>query len=397
MPRRVNRQARTFRLINLPLAAGGAMAATFLTGCAADGSKTADAPNAGLGTLAAADAGPTPTADEMARILEQNALDLEAIQTERALRNSNPRTEQPQDSPENTIDSSLTAAEGNDAAPTTPDTTVADPTPPTPPPAVPARTPEQRIAELTADLQIAIKERAQLSSETMPNYLAEAALDVLKAGSFDAEAFKRDNAARPALQRLSDKEVAAVAAVREVMGQLAKNPDSAANPNTVAELFAKALDGLSDSRTIRIPTFELCSRVEAFGRYTPFDSAAYLAGRTHKVIAYVELENFGYRPLRAGESTSAGDEYAVDVSLELQLYHGEGSMLAWKTPEQPVIETGRSKRRDFYLAQMIELPRTLSVGAYTLKAIARDKVGGGTAEAIVPIRIVADSKLTRSE
>ena len=398
--------ARTPRLcLGLSLIGSLVLLAGTLTGCSTppgpqSSSDPSSAPSAGLEALASQ---APPSADELAAILRQNALDLEALQKEQAARAAAPQPATPASAappagPSSSDHSALAATD-----PTTPDgssspiaaaAAAAAPPAVTPEVAPPARTSDDHIRALTADLRIAIQQRLDQGSEVLPDYLALAALDVLGASAFNAEKFTTDNAAKPPAQRLSDRELRAVIAVREILDSLARNPDSAANPNTVSELFAKALTDLSDARTIRLPTTALCSRVESFGRYTPFAAGRFLAGQPSRVIIYAELENFGYRPARDTEAQAIGDQWAVEVSMELQLFHSEGSMLAWRSPAQRVVETSRTRRRDFYLAQMIELPRTLSIGPYTLKVVVRDAVGGGVAESIIPLEIVADPALT---
>ena len=108
---------------------------------------------------------------------------------------------------------------------------------------------------------------------------------------------------------------------------------------------------------------------------------------------YIEIENFGYRPVKdADPDKMPGDQWAVDLSTEMQLLDAYDGMLQVKEPERSVIETGRNKRKDFYLVQEIELPPTLTIGSYNLKIVLRDKSGAEAVrtEAIIPIQIVAD-------
>jgi len=60
-----------------------------------------------------------------------------------------------------------------------------------------------------------------------------------------------------------------------------------------------------------------------------------------------------------------------------------------------VRDRSRTRRRDFYIVQRIDLPANLSVGKYNLKVAVRDRhaPGGAEAEAVVPIQIVADASL----
>lgn len=155
---------------------------------------------------------------------------------------------------------------------------------------------------------------------------------------------------------------------------------------------------------VTIPVFKgskalLASRVSGYGRYVPLPSRAghgtfvFQSARSNRAIVYIEIENFGYRAVKDSDPDKMpGDQWAVDLSTEMQLLDAYDGMLQVKEPERSVIETGRNKRKDFYLVQEIELPPTLTIGSYNLKIVLRDKSGTEhvRTEAIIPIQIVAD-------
>lgn len=143
----------------------------------------------------------------------------------------------------------------------------------------------------------------------------------------------------------------------------------------------------------------LASRVSGYGRYVPLPrrpgagTFVFQSARSNRAIVYIEIENFGYRAAKeADPDKMPGDQWAVDLSTEMQLLDAYDGMLQVKEPERSVIETGRNKRKDFYLVQEIELPPTLTIGSYNLKIVLRDKSGSEAVrtEAIIPIQIVAD-------
>lgn len=161
------------------------------------------------------------------------------------------------------------------------------------------------------------------------------------------------------------------------------------DPASLAELadaLTLALDGV---RSLTIPSATLCTKVEGFGVYTPLTSDAgtyrLLAGRRHKVIVYTEMKHFTTSP------TGKGDGYEVALSQDLLLYHYAEATdtLAWQRTGDEIRDVSRNRRQDFFTAQIIDLPETLSVGTYRLKVIVRDRKGGGVAERIIPIEIVA--------
>lgn len=170
------------------------------------------------------------------------------------------------------------------------------------------------------------------------------------------------------------------------------------NPGGIDSQLAEALKGLGAKPQIRVSKAALCTRVQGFGRYDPFASDTFLAGRALRAIVYTELDGFTARPAREDDPVLKGVGVASQVSVELaqslSLYHDSSGLLAWHRPAQRVVETSLQKRRDFYLIQQVELPPTLSVGKYVLKVTVEDKAAGTSAEAAIPINIVADPGLT---
>jgi hypothetical protein len=187
---------------------------------------------------------------------------------------------------------------------------------------------------------------------------------------------------------------------------------------------------------LRIPKAVLCTRVEGFGRYNELrrmgssmgtlraggsqgpnagdsvtsiedDEPAYvfLAGRKNKFIVYCEIDGFASRDGAAMGRSG----YEVEIAQDLTLYAGGPAsgmggrdVVAWRKTDQRVKDFSLNQRRDFFMVQIVELPETLTVGAYTLKVRVRDLASGGgggsagasavnEAEAVIPIDIVADA------
>lgn len=190
----------------------------------------------------------------------------------------------------------------------------------------------------------------------------------------------------------------------------ALSPEERERAAVVAELLASvfstdadgmsALQGLSErlSKTVglQIPKALLCTEVRGFGRYSEFPQTNFLAGRRVRALLYVEVDGFAHRKMNGVEfgGLEVEEPWAIDVTQTLELYHsGAGEILAWKRPEEIVVETSRNKQRDFYLLTDFELPETLTVGSYQLKVIIKDRVAKSRAEVLVPIGIVADPAL----
>ncbi|MGH7243156.1 MAG: hypothetical protein ACREJD_07050 [Phycisphaerales bacterium] len=379
--------------------AGSAVAvATLVGGCGSTGEHKAEANkpsdvNAGLNALARGD---QPSQEELQKFIERSAVDMEELkqaQIERERRLAQAR---------------LARADLPD--PKAPEAAVAQTAPgdaragDAPPPSLSLNaetrkaeaTTQDRVRALAAELRKAISEKADDPEGAMPRYLALAMLEMLAASE---QGINSDSLSLPSLDKLTDKERSAVNSVRELLEALAKDPSAAGDPQRVAELFAKSMEALSGAQNVHVTRAELCSKVEAFGRFKPFEGTQFLAGQSNRVIVYTEVEKYAYRDLQTDSSGGAGtggDRWSVELSQELRLYNADGSMLAWRKPEETVSERSRNKRRDFFITQMIELPRTLTVGPYSLKIIVRDRVGGGVSETVIPISIVADQMLVNA-
>ncbi|GJQ28735.1 MAG: hypothetical protein HBSAPP03_06190 [Phycisphaerae bacterium] len=166
-----------------------------------------------------------------------------------------------------------------------------------------------------------------------------------------------------------------------------------AHPSAANEALVKSLSKIAPAASVRIARGVLCTRVLGFGRYEPFETDRFVAGRALRVIVYTELEHFASRAAVAGDPAQPGvplgEQYTVDLTQSLSLYHDPSGLLAWHKPAQKVVETTRGRRRDFYLIHTVELPASLTIGKYMLKATVTDKTTGASDEVNIPINIVA--------
>jgi len=212
-------------------------------------------------------------------------------------------------------------------------------------------------------------------------YAALAALEMIAPGS----------AAHPSeIEGLTPEDARALEAWADLMRGADDGLSSA--PGDARALARAVLKGAETAQTFEplgVRHARLCSRVEGYGRYTPM-STTWLRGRPHRAIVYVEVENFA--STRAVDGRGAKG-HEVRLTQELQLFHDADGLLAWRMPPQDVVDFSRNRRRDFFIAQMIDLPASLSVGKYQLKIAVRDEASGETSETVLPIMIVADEGL----
>jgi len=235
------------------------------------------------------------------------------------------------------------------------------------------------VEEAAAALAAAL--RGDGGADPVRVYAALAALEMVAPGS----------AAHPSeIEGLTPEDARALEAWADLMRGADDGLSSA--PGDARALARAVLAGAETAQTFEplgVRSARLCSRVEGYGRYTPM-STTWLRGQPHRAIVYVEVDNFASTPAVDGRGVRG---HEVRLTQELQLFHDADGLLAWRMPPQDVVDFSRNRRRDFFVAQMIELPSSLSVGKYQLKIAVRDGVSGETSETVLPIMIVADEGL----
>lgn len=243
-------------------------------------------------------------------------------------------------------------------------------------------TAETRLHDRAAELASMLIEQASTSPDPARELALVAALDALAPGRLDA-----------ALAELpvAPSQVEAVRALAEAMASVWQG-----RSGSLSDHLRAAADRLAEAAPMRIAHATLCTRVMGFGRYEPFAQDEFVAGRPQRMIVYVEIEQFGHRPVRMADVADRrqyhGERWAVELSQALELYREGERAPVWSRPEQTVIESSRNRRRDFYLVHEIELPATLPAGAYTLKIIMRDRTTGALDEAHLPLRLLAEAR-----
>ncbi len=139
------------------------------------------------------------------------------------------------------------------------------------------------------------------------------------------------------------------------------------------------LEALTDRSDLQIPTVALCTRVETFGVYEEMAPGALVPNQANRVIVYVEVANFF--------SEEAGDvRYRTVLSGDMEVLTADGRSL-WRHEEPDIIDTTRTRRRDFFLAQLVTLPANLGSGEFVLKVTIQDEVSGKSNQALHPFTI----------
>jgi hypothetical protein len=142
-------------------------------------------------------------------------------------------------------------------------------------------------------------------------------------------------------------------------------------------------DRLRSQAELSIPTVALCKRVIGFGVYDPIEGERFMAGQETPVIVYCEVENF---------ASQLNDRKLWETKLKLQvvLYEEQSGMEVWRQKEMPPgVDLSRNRRHDFFMAEMIHLPASLTIGRYLLKVSVEDLQVNRIAENTVGIQIAA--------
>lgn len=252
----------------------------------------------------------------------------------------------------------------------------------TEPEPAPELTIEEQRAAMVDRLVALLADEAAGSADPYGALLGVAGLEALEPGTLEALRARDPEA----FELLFDEQGEMLDSARRMLVAFGSG-----DRDRVASLARELAEELGQAPTLGVARLELCTKVDGFGRYTPFSQNRFVAGRAQPVIVYTELEGFAY----ADETISGGVEgFAVEVSQEVEIRHAADDLLAWRRSSGTVRDVSRNRVRDFYLVNEITLPSTLTVGRYTLKVITRDRNReGAVAERAVALEIVADPGL----
>jgi hypothetical protein len=141
-------------------------------------------------------------------------------------------------------------------------------------------------------------------------------------------------------------------------------------------------DRLRSESDLTISSIQLCTKVDSYGKYTLADPH-YKAGQENPVIVYTEISNF---------TSELDDAHLWQTKLSQQaILYTETGVPVWpeKSTAEPVIDQCHNRRHDFFVANVVRLPATLSPGHYLLKVTVTDQLADRVAEATTPLDIAA--------
>ena len=161
-----------------------------------------------------------------------------------------------------------------------------------------------------------------------------------------------------------------------------RNGGNTTLPNKLGPLI-EMVDRIRTQSTLSIPSVVLCREVTQFGVYQPFENHRFLFGEKHPVVVYCEVANFV-------SQLNSRSFWETKLKYEVLLYtDSEKALEVWQQKSTPVVDQSHSRRRDFFIAKLLELPQDLPIGGYLMKVSIIDDTANRIAEATVPLQIVA--------
>lgn len=260
---------------------------------------------------------------------------------------------------------------------------------------------DERVAEMVDRLAPLLRELGDERASPVGAMLTLAMLESLRPGLLEAEFGPIASAA--ASLRLTDEESKIIEASRRVALSLREELIADfVDPETIASAIESLSTEIRSVRSLSFNEVKFCLRVENYGVYRDVQQHdgryKFMAGRAHPVIVYSELDHFTHAP--ATQDGASG--FTVNIRQGLRIYRigtedaiDTENTLVWQQEPQAVMDFSRNRLRDFFIVQVIELPKTLSVGSYRMKVIATDVVSGEEVEHGIEFDVVADASVLR--
>jgi hypothetical protein len=232
--------------------------------------------------------------------------------------------------------------------------------------APPAVTAAHVVAKAATDKPAAAAQGADAFEAAVVATTASA--DPPTAGADDVTATSNETAAAPAPEPPQR-------AAENASGPLAGDAGSGPSPDPGAPPVAS----LVESPTLAVQNASFASRVRAWGDLDRFSASRFRPGQ--EVIVYFELEN-----LSAGESPT-GHTTCIDTVIKLVGPAGE-PVHEWSF--EPIAETLKSRRRDYFARYVVRMPETCPPGGCRLEVTVSDTLAGTTAKADLPFELAAE-------
>jgi len=196
-----------------------------------------------------------------------------------------------------------------------------------------------------------------------------------------------------ALPGLTEREREIVGLMQEFFRKLGRELGESGDPEVLLPAIAELGRSLENQPRLALPTVALCTRVGGFGDYDEFARAetgggyVFLAHTGEQAVVYLEVENF------TSELDGQG-RWVTELAQQLVVISDRDGIPVWREDWQRGTDMSKNRRADFFIVQVITLPKRLSVGRYQLKIHIRDERSGSEAEAVINFEMVADPRMT---
>lgn len=216
------------------------------------------------------------------------------------------------------------------------------------------------------------------STDAAHEVVERASPPVIPASHVVAKADLDDAASRPPEPVAEPAEAVVPVPPAPVPEPVAAVPQAAAAPPAPSTPAPVAASAAPEARlTVRNACF--ATRVQGWGVVDRFPESRFRPGQ--EVILYFELDD-----LTAGESP-AGHTTCIDATLALVAADG-GVVHEWSF--EPIAETCRARRRDYFARYVIRMPESLPAGDFRVDLAVVDTLAGTTARASLPLDVAID-------
>lgn len=137
-----------------------------------------------------------------------------------------------------------------------------------------------------------------------------------------------------------------------------------------------AVDHLSNLSTLDVRNLALCTKVDSYGQFTEFRTQSFRPG--DEVLLYVEIDNFAAEPV--------GDKFETELRGAYVILDAAGERLAnVELPRDH--QQCENRRRDYFIAYDIFLPKDIRSGSYTLQLTIEDVKGHKSSQGSIDFRV----------
>ncbi|MBC8353765.1 MAG: hypothetical protein H8E66_17335 [Planctomycetes bacterium] len=137
-----------------------------------------------------------------------------------------------------------------------------------------------------------------------------------------------------------------------------------------------AVDHLANLSTLDVRNVNFCKEALSYGEYRLFDSYTFRA--KDEVVLYVEVDNFATHP--------RSDSFETELHSSYEIIDDAGRRVA-NVVLPADKQVSRNRRRDYFIAHLIQMPTQIASGSYRLRLTIEDVIGKKSNHAAVDFRI----------